>query len=52
MASTLSNLVDNIAEKIHKTKCKFGHDNKKCEACGIKYKDYGLLSRIQTLKMN
>ena len=29
MTSSLSNLVNNIAEKIHRTKCKYGHDNKK-----------------------
>ena len=38
MASSLSNLVDNLAEKIHKIKRKYGH-NKKHETCGIKYKD-------------
>ena len=38
MASSLSNLVDNLAEGIHKVKCKCGHDNKKCETCGIKCK--------------
>ena len=25
MASSLSNLVNNFSEKIHKTKCKYGH---------------------------
>ena len=39
MASLLSNLVDNIAEGIHKIKGKYGHGNKKCKTCGIKYKD-------------
>ena len=29
MASSLSNLVDNLAEGIHKIKCKHRHDNKK-----------------------
>ena len=38
MASSLSDLVDNRAEGIHKVKCKHGHDNKTCETCGIKYK--------------
>ena len=38
IASSLSNIVDNHTEKIHKIKCKYGHDNKKCETCGIKYK--------------
>ena len=39
MASSLSNLVNNLAEGIHKIKSKYEHDNKKCEKCGIKYKD-------------
>ena len=39
MASSLSNHVNILAEGIHKIKCKYGHDNKKCETCGIKYKD-------------
>ena len=39
MASSVSNLVDNFAEGIHKIKCKYGHDNKKNEVCGIKHKD-------------
>ena len=39
MASSLSNLVDNLAEGIHKIKCKHGVDNKKCKAHEIKCKD-------------
>ena len=39
MASSISNLADNLAEGIHKIKCKYRHDNNKCEECGIKYKD-------------
>ena len=39
MASSLSNLVNNLAEGTHKIKCKYVHDNKKFETCGIKYKD-------------
>ena len=39
MASTLSNLVNSIYfEEIHRTKCKYGHDDKRCETCGTKYK--------------
>ena len=38
MASSLSNLVINLSERIHRVKCKYGHNNKKCETCGIKYK--------------
>ena len=37
MASSLSNLVDNLSEGIHKIKCKYGHNDKKCETCGITY---------------
>ena len=40
MASSLSTLVDNLAARIHKIKCKYGHDNKKCQECGIKYKHF------------
>ena len=38
MVSSLSNHVYNLIEGNHKIKCKHGHGNKKCEACGIKYK--------------
>ena len=39
MASSLSNLVNNPSEGIHRIKCKYGRGNKKCETCGIKCKD-------------
>ena len=39
MPSSLSNLVNNLAEGIHKIKCKYGHNDKKYEPCGIEYKD-------------
>ena len=35
MASSLSNLVNNLAKEIHKIKCKYEHDNKKYETCAI-----------------
>ena len=38
MENILLNLFNNLAEGIHKIKCKYGHDNEKCETCGIKYK--------------
>ena len=38
MASSLSNLVNNLSEGIHKIKWKYEHDDKKCESYGIKYK--------------
>ena len=31
MASSLSNVANNLSEGIHRIKCKFGHDDKKCE---------------------
>ena len=39
MESSLSNLVNNVAQGIHKITCKNEHDDQKCETCGIKYKD-------------
>ena len=38
MASSLSSLANNFSEEIHRIKCKYRHDDKKCETCGIKYK--------------
>ena len=37
MASSLSNLVNNLSEEIHRIKCKLEHDDKKFETCGIEY---------------
>ena len=36
MASSLSNLVNNLSDEIHRIKCKYGHDDKKCKTCRIK----------------
>ena len=38
MTRSSSNLASNLFEGLHRTKCKLGHDDKICEACGIKYK--------------
>ena len=38
VASSLSNLVNNNSEGIHRIKGKYGPDDKKCETCGIIYK--------------
>ena len=35
-ARSLSNFVNNLSEGIHKIKCKYGHNDKKCEICRIK----------------
>ena len=37
MASSLSNFVNDLSEGVHRIKDKFGHDDKKCETCAIKY---------------
>ena len=39
VASWLSNLVNNLAEGIHRIKCKYGHDYKKWEKMRMKYKN-------------
>ena len=36
--SWLSSLVNSLSEENHKIKCKYGHNDKKCETCRIKYK--------------
>ena len=38
MASPFSSLVHNLSEGVHRIKCIFEHDDKKCETCGRKYK--------------
>ena len=38
MASSLSNLVNNFSDGIHKIECKYRLGDKKCENCRIKYK--------------
>ena len=38
MASSLSNLANNLSEGICRIKSKLGPHDKKYEACGIKYK--------------
>ena len=40
VVSSLSNLVNNLSEEIHRIKFKYRHDDKKCETCRIKYKYY------------
>ena len=51
MASSVSNLVYNLADWIHKIKCKYGHDDKKkCEICGIKYNNFDWLNEYTNFK--
>ena len=52
MASSLSNLVNNLSEGIHRMKYKYGHGDEKCETCRIKYKYCDcLLENVNFLKM-
>ena len=51
MASSLSNLINNLSEGIHRIKCKFGHDDKKCKTYGIKYKYCDCFVNSEILKM-
>ena len=37
MSISLSNFVNILPESVHRTKCKFTHDDKKCQVCGNKY---------------
>ena len=37
MAKSVTNLVNNLSEEIHKIKWKYRHDDKKCETCRINY---------------
>ena len=52
MARSLSNLVNNLGEVIHHIKCKYGHDDKKCETCSIKYKDCECCLEYTNVKNN
>ena len=38
MVNPLSNLINIFSDETHKIKYKYGHDNKKCKTCRIKYK--------------
>ena len=51
MASSLSNLVNNLSEEIQKIKCKYGHDDKKREICGLNVNIATVFLNTQTLKM-
>ena len=50
MTSSLSNLVNNLSEGLHRIKCKLEHDDKKCQICGIKYKYYDCFLEYKNFK--
>ena len=52
LASSLSNIANNLSEGIHRVKCKnYGQDDKKCETCGIKYKYWDCFLEYTHFKM-
>ena len=51
MASSLSNLANNLYEGIHKIKCQYGHDDKQYGTCGIIYKICDGFLEYTNLKM-
>ena len=51
MGFSFSNLVKNLSEGIHRTKCKFGHNNKKWETCGNCGKLGTVFLNVKALKM-
>ena len=50
MASGMPNLVSNLFEGIHKTICKYGNSDKKCETCGTKYEYCAYFLECKNLK--
>ena len=49
MASSLSNIIHNLAEGIHKIKCKYGHNNKNMRRVELNINNADL--NVPTLKM-
>ena len=49
MVNLSSNLINNLAEEIHKMKCKYKHDDK-CETWRIRYKDVGYFLEYKNIK--
>ena len=52
MASSLSNLVNNLSKGIHKMTCKYGNNDKKCGTWGIKYKYCDCFLKCTSFKGN
>ena len=50
MASSLSNIFNNLSEGIRRTKCKYGHGDTKCKTCGLKYKYWNCFLECTNLK--
>ena len=52
MASSLKNPLNNLSEGIHRIKCKYGHGDKKCETCRIKYECCGCFLEYANFKVD
>ena len=52
MTTSLPNLVNNLSEGIHRIKCKYRRNDKKCEICGIKYKNCDCFLEYTNFKDN
>ena len=46
----MSKFVNNFSEGNYEIKCKYGHDDEKCETCRINYKYYNCLLKYMNLK--
>ena len=51
MASSLSNLANNLSDGVDRIKCKFENNDEKCETSRIKYKIATTFLDTQILKM-
>ena len=51
MASSLSNLVNNLSEGIHRIRCKYEHDDKNVKNVELKITIATVFSNMRTLKM-
>ena len=51
MASSLSDLVNNLSEGVHRIKFKFGHDDEKVKLVELNISIATVFLNIQTLKM-
>ena len=51
MASSLSNLVNNLSERIQKIKCEHGHYDKNVKLAGLNISNANVFLNTQILKM-
>ena len=50
IANSLSKLLSNLPEGIHRVECKFRHDDKKCKTYEIKYNYYACFLECTNFK--